>query len=70
MGLRVWFLAVALFVAADGQTVNLNNVDVDEPIVRRSPAADTDLFGYSVVLHQIEPLQAGDDVETALGKTL
>ncbi len=52
------------------ESSNLNNIDVDEPIVRRSPASDRDLFGYAVVLHQLEELEPGDDVQTALGKTL
>ncbi len=73
---RVWLLTLALFsLSAHGQTEssNLNNIDVDEPIVRYSPSlddADRDLFGYAVVLHQLEELEPSDDVETALGKTL
>ena len=77
MECRVWFVVLALslslcFVVSRGQSenVNLNNIDVDEPIVRRSPASDRDLFGYAVVLHQLQPPQAGDDVNTALGNTL
>ena len=51
------------------QRANLNNLDVQEPIVRVSPAADTDLFGWATVLHQIEAPLVSDDLNAAAGKT-
>ncbi len=48
---------------------SLNNIDVGEPIVRYSPASDEDFFGYAVTLHQVEEVQEGDSVETALEKS-
>ncbi len=30
------------------------NLDISEPIVKRSPAADEDSFGFAVTLHQVE----------------
>ena len=38
----------------------LSNLDAREPIVRQSPANDTDYFGYSVILHQIREPDDGD----------
>ena len=44
--------------------LNIDNVDRLEPIVRKSPdnAGDGDMFGFSVVLHQMEnaSVLAGD----------
>ena len=51
------------------QRANLNNLDIQEPIVRVSPAADTDLFGWATVLHQIEAPLVSDDLNGAAGKT-
>ena len=51
------------------QRTNLYNLDVQEPIVRVSPAADTDLFGWATVLHQIEAPLVSDDLNAAAGKT-
>ena len=53
----------------DAQNPNLDNLDILEPIVRRSPAVDTDFFGFATVLHQLQPLVDTDDVNTAAGKT-
>ena len=52
------------------QQANLNNVDVQEPIVRVSPAtADTDLFGWATVLHHTQAVGAADGVDAAAEKT-
>ena len=53
----------------DAQNTNLNNLDILEPIVRRSPADDTDFFGFATVLHQIQTVDDADNVTTAAGKT-
>ncbi len=50
---RAWsclpvFAALVLLVAS------VDHIDVDEPIVRYSPANDTDQFGFAVTLHQLE----------------
>ena len=42
---------------------------MQEPIVRRSPAADADFFGWTTVLHQIQTVGDADDLDTAAGKT-
>ena len=42
---------------------------MQEPIVRRSPAADADFFGWATVLHQIQTVGGADDLNTAAGKT-
>ena len=39
-----------------GLAIQVNNVDVLEPVIRRSPAYPQnpdDLFGYSVTIHQL-----------------
>lgn len=38
----------------------VSNLDVSEPIVRRSPASDQDNFGFAAVLHQLEVPVTGD----------
>ena len=53
----------------DAQNTNLNNLDILEPIVRRSPADDTDFFGFATVLHQLQTVDDADDLNTAAGKT-
>ena len=54
----------------DSTTYRADNLDIQEPIVRASPASDdVDLFGFSAVLHQLVSLESSDDLETALGKT-
>ena len=51
-----WVILVALNYASA-----LSNLDVNEPIVRRSPATDNDdNFGFSVVMHQVEVPTPGD----------
>ena len=59
-----WIVAVCACLCANrilGAAINLNNFDIQEPILRVSPAAgqDVDLFGYSVTAHQIETLTPG-----------
>ena len=51
------------------QRTNLDNLDNQEPIFRVSPAADTDLFGWATVLHQIEAPLVSDYLNAAAGKT-
>ena len=36
------------------------NLDVSEPIIRKSPATDQDSFGYAVVLHHIVEPEPGN----------
>jgi len=64
-------IALCLFFAErlDAQRVNLNNTDIMEPIVRVSPADDTDLFGWATVLHQIQEVVPSDDLNAAAQKT-
>lgn len=64
-------IALCLFFAGrlGAQRVNLNNTDILEPIVRVSPADDTDLFGWATVLHQIQEVVESDDLNTAAQKT-
>lgn len=53
----------------DAQSANLNNLDILEPIVRRSPADGTDFFGFATVLHQVQTVNNGDDLATAAERT-
>ena len=72
-----WIVAVCVYLCANRiKAINLDNIDIQEPILRVSPAAgrDVDLFGYSVAAHQIETLDTGltdpDQIlQDALGKT-
>lgn len=72
-----WIAAVCVWLCADRMLAqNLNNFDVQEPVLRFSPAAgqDEDLFGYAVTAHQIETLDAAltdpaDIMQDALAKT-
>ncbi len=62
----------ALVCVCVGSVVNgASNIDIEEPIVRVSPARSgdsLDLFGYSVVLHQIaEPIPG--DFQSAIENT-
>ncbi len=74
---RVWgvLIGVSVLVVLSLSAVSCTTVsfiDVEEPIVRSSPEDNDqveDFFGYAVTLHQLEELQEGDSVETALGKT-
>ena len=57
---------------AHGALSPINNIDVLEPIVRRSPAlsdAINDNFGWSAILHQIEAPAANDNLQQAVDKT-
>ena len=71
LGSCVLLLAVLLEgVRAVGSPVN--NVDILEPIVRRSPArlqSTNDMFGWATVLHQTEVVDNGDTRDQAAGKT-
>ena len=62
-------LLTAQITSPGSRLTNLNNLDVQEPIVRRSPATDADFFGWTTVLHQIQTVGDADDLDTATGKT-
>lgn len=50
----------------------VNNIDILEPIVRSSPALsepDNDYFGWATVLHQIQTVNMGDNLEQAVANT-
>ncbi len=69
LSVLVWSCVVVLQMILSVSSYNVNNIDVGEPIVRYSPATGTDLFGYAVTLHQVQTLEDGDSVETALEKS-
>lgn len=48
------------------------NIDIIEPIVRRSPALDVDMqdgFGWAAIFHQTEKVLPNDSIDEALKKT-
>lgn len=49
-------------------TSALSNLDIKEPIVRRSPALDDDSFGFAVLLHQVE-VPVARDIASFLDRT-
>ena len=70
LGSCILLAALLERVRAVGSPVN--NVDIFEPIVRRSPALSqptNDMFGWATVLHQTEVVAKGDTREQAAGKT-
>ena len=60
-----------LFIAAGVSGVGnpVNNIDVLQPIVRRSPATADDLFGWAAILHPVEEVDSGDSMDDAARKT-
>lgn len=60
-------LVVSLFLTLTPVSPRAN-LDVSEPIVRRSPASDEDLFGFAVLLHQVEEPEPRD-IDSFLDQT-
>ena len=60
------------------ETESQSNIDMREPILRRSPGMlnethfnthGDDLFGFAFAFHEIEEIMPGDGVEVAASKT-
>ena len=66
-------LLFAMIQTSSSAGLSRNNIDVLEPLVRKSPATvidgPNDLFGWATVLHQVEAVQPGDSLSQAISKT-
>lgn len=64
--------AAVLLLYTIARSQAIDNIDILEPIIRRSPARSVsadDGFGWAVVFHQIEDVFPNDTIAESIRKT-